>query len=358
MRRLFTGAALLGCGHKPWLEDSCSADARGPAEAVVAIEAHAVALHPVAGAPVRVDTDACLHAEARGVVALGDGRRALAWSYETSGGNWIESASVSDQHACLVDFTTRRATPMATEALGRDFRHLRVAAGPTSGWLYLDEIVGPLRVLDVERGRASAIDIKAEGGERVAIAEYGATIRMVGTRYEALTPDHPIYRHYLVIADFDANTWPPRERSRREVEVRGRPDLRVLSADGRWLAYSGLPYFAGIELEGQASDIGLVDLERGAVSYEALRQPVHATVAELVIAGGRPWLLRITSNRESNSPAHDLAWFDDHGAQVGPAVHRATLQRAYAARWLPVAGRVLIDDGCSVDLIDLPPPGP
>jgi len=322
----------------------------------VAIEDHAVVLHPVAGALVRVDTDACLHTEARGVVALGDGRRALAWSYATSGGNWIESGSVGDQSACLVDFTTRRVTALASEALGRDFRHVRASAGRTSGWLYLDEIVGPLRVLDVERGRSSAVDLKAEGGERVAIAEFGATIRLVGTRYQAIDPDHPIYRHFLVIVDLDADTWPLVERSRREIEVRGRPDRRVLSQDGRWLAYSGQPYFAGIELEGDATDVGLVDLAQGAARHEALRQPVHATVAELVVAGGRPWLLRITSNRASNSPAHDLAWFDDQGAQVGPAVHRATLQRAYAARWLPVAGRVLVDDGCSLDLIDLPLP--
>jgi hypothetical protein len=347
--------ALVGCGGRPWLTDACDADASVAAEVVVRVDEHGLALHPISGAPTRVDTDACLGRRAGGVVALG-GQRALAWSWEAMGGNWIESGRVGGQRVCVVDFAAGTATERPSELLGRDFRHVRAWAGAASGRVYVDEALDPLRVVDVASGAAVDLAIDAEGAEQVAIAELGDRLRAVGTRFEQIDAERPIYRHFLVVAEYDASAWPVVERARREIEVSGRPDERVFSADGRWLAFSGTPYFVGMESEGTVTDFGLLDLKSGEIVHESLRQPVDAVVLDVVVAGGRAWTLRSTTDRHRIDKLGRLAWFDHAGAQVGPGIEREGDTHPYEARWLPGARRVLVNDGCTYALVDLPPP--
>lgn len=49
-------------------------------------------------------------------------------------------------------------------------------------------------------------------------------------------------------------------------------------------------------------------------------------------------------------------WFDDAGAQVGSGIEREGNAHPYSARWLPAARRVLVNDGCTYALVDLPLP--
>jgi hypothetical protein len=64
------------------------------------------------------------------------------------------------------------------------------------------------------------------------------------------------------------------------------------------------------------------------------------------------WVLASTA--PDLSDIHTASWLDRTGAQVGAAVRT----RSSRLLWLSSRSRVLVDNLCSLELIDLPPPIP
>lgn len=165
--------------------------------------------------------------------------------------------------------------------------------------------------------------------------------------------DHPIYRSTLVIDDYDASVWPPTLRGTRSVVVGGRSDRVVVSADGRWAGYDGSPYYVGIESQGPVADLGLVDLSTGKVVFEQLARPGSLHASDVVVRGGRPYVLvGAKPDPYAQGDAANAYWIDEHGAQVG-AAKRVSSDRL---TWLPAWSRVVVDASCDLDLVPLPLP--
>jgi hypothetical protein len=281
------------------------------------------------------------------IVALEDGWSAFVYGYRVRGGNFFESGSVEDQFACIVDFRARTSRTFDV-GLIQSLRHAHVTAGERTGWLYIDSIGETLQVIDVKRGVSA--ELENAGQSRV---EVGTTTRVIRRDLKQTDPAHPIYQSTLVINDYDASVWPPVLRGTRSIVVGGRTDRVVVSADGKWAAYDGSPYYVGMESQGPVGDLGLVDLATGNVVFEQLARPGSLHASDIVVRGGRPYVL--VAARPDPYGSGDAAtgyWLDDHGAQVG-GTKRVSSDRV---TWLPAWSRVVVDASCDLDLVALPPP--
>src|SRR5688572_22046767 len=101
--------ALLGCGgHREWIDDARRPSVSPMRDAIAYADPDGMVLRRADGVR-RVAYGGCIGDSKLidGVIALADGWRALAYGYRVSGGNWIESGSLRDTFACVVDFRDR-----------------------------------------------------------------------------------------------------------------------------------------------------------------------------------------------------------------------------------------------------------
>jgi hypothetical protein len=333
------------CGRTPWIRHACEWSLASGRDAIAYVEDAGVVLRRD-GRDIRIGRTGCLARESRvdGIVALRDGWSALVYGYDVTGGNWSESGEVHDSFACVVDFRSGASRSVEPELLSRDLRHFDATVGARTGWLYVHEIVRPVRVVDLD-GRSATLP---EAGK--TIVEIGTTIRTIEGKLEQTDPKLPIYRSTLVVRDYDAAVWPPALRATREIAVGGRTDRTVVSADGRWVAYDGSPYHVEDGVHHAVGDLGLVDLASGKIAFEVLARPGSVHAGDLVSRGDAVWVLASTA--PDLSDVHTASWLDRTGVQVGAAVRT----RSPRLVWLPSRSRVLVDNLCSLELLDLPPP--
>jgi hypothetical protein len=276
----------------------------------------------------------------QGVVALADGWRALVWSYDVSGGNGFEHGEIADESACVVDFRTGATTDVDPRSLSRDLRHFEPTSGATTGWIYNREIAAPVQVIDLAGSRGALLELAGK-----AIVEVGTIARTV---VNEIVDVGGVYKSTLVVQDYDTTTWPPAPREPRRIPVAGRTDAVAISADGRWAAYAG-------GLLGDVYDLGLVDLESGAIAFEALGEPGDVRVGDLVASGDAVWLLVATSPPAPRERRYTVQWLDRNGTAAGGT---RELRDDFPPQlaWLPGRHRVASGAYCSVELHDLPPP--
>lgn len=292
----------------------------------------------------RIELRECLPADnpSRDVLALG-GSRALFFSFAVQGGNWVESGSVANETACVVDFGAGSVRATGTAMLG-DPRLFAATVGPVTGWVYVLDQGDGVPLVDLAGGRETTLPVhRAERG-RTAVAELADRIRVVHAELD----NDPPYRGHLVIDDFDRASWPPAAVASRRIDLPARSDEIALSADGRWVAYDGRDYVDG----GTASDFGLVDLTTGelVLAREHIDGNVH--LHEVVVVDGAPYLLASfgAGGFDTREPA-SVRWLDRGGETVGGTIRHA----AAALRWMPAWHRVLAADYGSLELLDLPP---
>ncbi|HUS63323.1 MAG TPA: hypothetical protein VMZ28_02230 [Kofleriaceae bacterium] len=348
---LAVALAVGGCAKKHWISHACAHAVSPRRDAIVYVTDDAVALRRADGEH-RVKLEGCLAPgkDIDHVIALADGWRALAFGYRVHGGNIIESGEVEDTVECLIDFRAKTATPIDGSLFIDDMRHLDATVGAESGWVYVHSLIDPPRVVDVARGAFAELagipDMNASGA---AIAERAGTGRVVTASYEQTDPSHPIYKFTIVVYEVTLGAWPPAVTRAAEIPVSGRADQLRISDDARWVAYSGNPWRPD---GARVFDAGLVDLEKRAVAWELLAQPVELDVADVVAGADGPRVLALERDPMASYDTGRLVWLSAAGARA----EKTAKVRGMTASWLPWRKRVLLDDQCDLDERDLPPP--
>lgn len=124
-----------------------------------------------------------------------------------------------------------------------------------------------------------------------------------------------------------------------------------MSVDGRWLAYDG-SQCSGIASVGQVADFGLNDLAEARITFERLAQPGAPRIEDVVVAGGQPAVLVSSegADRTDREQDHTVTWLDRNGEANGQSVSTSPGKLT----WLPRRARVLSDNQCQLELLDLP----
>lgn len=338
------------CGRSHWVSYACEWSSSPPRDAITFLSDSGVVLRRSDGDHI-VGYAGCLSGGRKAikdVIALADGWSAFVFGYGVRGGNFIESGSVENAFACVVDFRAKTSTSFDVHKITRDLRHVQATAGVRSGWLYIEAINETLQVLDLKTGASAELERAG-----TTYVEIGTTTRVIRRDLEQTDPNHPLYKSTLVINDYDASVWPPVLRETRSIVVGGRTDRVVVSSDGRWAAYDGSPYYVGMETKGQVADLGLVDLSTGKIVFEQLARPGSMHASDIVVRADRPYVLvAATTDPYSHADTATAYWLDDHGAQAGSAKRVASNRLTWLSAW----SRVVVDASCDLDLIALSPP--
>ncbi|MBA3397600.1 MAG: hypothetical protein H0T89_33560 [Deltaproteobacteria bacterium] len=112
------------------------------------------------------------------------------------------------------------------------------------------------------------------------------------------------------------------------------------------------PHYPGIEVEGPVADLGLVDLASSRIAFEIRARPGTLELGDVVSHGDAVWVLVAENQRRDTSGSYTARWLDRSGKFVG----RSKQIRGSRLVWLRSQARVLMDETCSLDLLDLPPP--
>lgn len=351
------GAA--GCGGHHWIDYACDLSTAPHRDAIAFVPGNggAIELRRDDGAH-RLPWPACAGTgeHITGIVALADGWSALVYGYEVESGNMFESGTTGDEHACIVDFRTGATRDVSPVLLGNDIRMFHPTVGPRTGWIYDHMLGSAVRVIDLDGNREATLPDTGEYLDtEIAVAELDGTIRIVTGHLEEISQAHPIYKGSLVIRDYDPTAWPPVAGGPRTIAVGGRADAVAISADGRWVGYTGKPYYVGMESAGSVADAGVIDLETGRVVFERLHVPGDLSIHDIVSTSGGPWTLVTTDPDIPNGHVTSAHWIDPTGADTGSPRHVADDYNVELT-WLPSRNKVESDVSCDVDLLDLPPP--